>query len=389
MPPTPSDLLITAGRIYCPATGLDGPGAVAVNGSRISAAGPTVLGTARQRLDFPDALLMPGLVDLHAHPDRGCSKYGIDPDVHILPRGVTTVLSQGDAGANDWPAYRDGLIRTAQTRVRLAINLSARGEAPPGGCFENLADVDVDACVAAARDDGDLVWGIAVNLSRLACGKTDPRVVMARALGTAARASKPLLYGLREPEDWPIEEQLSLLRPGDVVTYCFRGNGLGVVSADRHVYPAVWEARRRGVLFDIGHGMASFDFSAAEAALAEGLLPNTISTDQYARHIGLSPPHDLPRTMSKLIACGIPERAAFDAVTSAPAAVLGLAKEVGTLAPGACADLAVLRFNSAAAPLRDVNGVERSGGCWEPVLTVRAGKLIWPNEASGSTATAP
>src|SRR5262249_6850095 len=154
-----------------------------------------------------------------------------------------------------WLAYRDSLIRTARTRVRLAINLSARGEAPPGGCFENLADVNVAACVAAAWDGSDLVWGIAVNLSRIACGKTDPRLWRTRALAAAGRVGKPWLYGLREPEDWPIEEQLSLLRPGDVVTYCFRGNGLGVVSAERRVYPPVWDARRRGVLFDVGHGM--------------------------------------------------------------------------------------------------------------------------------------
>ena len=84
------DLLISAGRIFCAETGLDGPGAVAVCGDRIAAAGPDVSGTASQSLDYPDALLLPGLVDMHAHPARGGSRYGVNPDEHFLPRGVTT-----------------------------------------------------------------------------------------------------------------------------------------------------------------------------------------------------------------------------------------------------------------------------------------------------------
>jgi dihydroorotase len=379
MSPTDYDLLITAGRVLCPATGLDAPGAVAVRGGRIVAAGPEVNGPAHQRLDFPDAVLVPGLVDLHAHPARGGSKYGIDPDVHFLPRGVTTVLSQGDAGADKWPAYRDQVIRASRTRVRLAINLCRRGEAMPGGCFEDLNDVDVDACVAAIAEGGQAIWGIAVNVSEFACGPTDPREVMSRALAAAERSGKPLLYGMRRRDQWPFEEQLALLRAGDVVTYCFRSGTVGVVGDDGRVHPAVRAARRRGILFDVGHGGTSFDLNVAEAALADGFAPDTISSDQYAHHVGRQPQHDLPRTLSKLIAARMPEAAAFAAATARPAAVLGLAGEVGTLAAGACADLAVLRFHRAAAPLHDVHGVERPGGCWEPVVTVRGGELIWPS----------
>lgn len=116
------DLLIRAGRVFCAGSALDGPGAVAVSGDRIVAAGPDVAGQARQTLDFPAGILLPGLVDLHAHPGRGGSKYGVDPDLHFLPRGVTTVLSQGDTGAADWPAYRADVIERSRTRVRLAID---------------------------------------------------------------------------------------------------------------------------------------------------------------------------------------------------------------------------------------------------------------------------
>src|SRR5262245_6717486 len=101
------DLLVRAGRMFCAMAGFDGPGAVGVRDGRIDAAGPTVSADARRTLDFPDGLLLPGLVDLHAHPGGEVSKYGVDPDRHLLPRGTTTVLSQGDAGSVDWKAFRE------------------------------------------------------------------------------------------------------------------------------------------------------------------------------------------------------------------------------------------------------------------------------------------
>ncbi len=377
-----ADLLIRAGRVFCAATGLDGPGAVAIQGDRIVAAGPHVTVDARQTLDFPDALLLPGLIDLHAHPAVEGSKYGIAPDLHLLPRGVTTVLSQGDAGATNWPRYRATTIDASATRVRLAINLSARGEAMPGACLGDVNDIDVEACVAAIADGGDLIWGIAVNISAIACGDTDPRLIMARALEVAERTQRPLLFGSRRTPDLTLAEQLAWLRPGDVLTYCFNdfNDQLDALVRNGVVREEVWAARDRGILFDVGHGMQSFSFPIAEVAIAQGFLPDTISTDQYARHVGSIPQHDLARTLSKFLAIGMPEHEVWARVTHSPAQVLGLADEIGTLAPGACADLAVLHWNPTALPLRDVNGVERPGGCWEPLHTVRAGQLI---QASG------
>ena len=375
------DLVIRAGRIVCPASGLDGPGAVAIRGNRIVAAAledaarPAATGTARRTLELADALLLPGLVDMHAHPALEDSKYGIDPDAHMLPRGTTTVLSQGDAGALNWPRYRQQVIRAVRTRVRLAINLAAPGESKPAGCLEDLRDADVDACVRAIEDGGDDIWGIAVNVSEVVCGANDPREIMSRALEAAERTGRPLLFGARRNPDWPLEEQLTLLRPGDVVTYCLHGLPQSIMQ-DGRVRDCVWAARERGVLFDTGHGMQSFDFAVAEAAVTQGFLPDTISTDQYRRHLGSVPPHDLPLTVSKLLAAGLSEADAWPRVTSVPASLLGLAGEVGTLAPGACADLVALGWNAVPETLRDTAGKTRAGGRWEPVLVVRAGQVV-------------
>ncbi|MDA1049209.1 MAG: hypothetical protein O3C40_01845 [Planctomycetota bacterium] len=369
------DLLIRAGRVVCTQTGLDGPGAVAIRGDRIVAAGAQVDGTARRSLDFPAAMLLPGLVDLHAHPAKSGSKYGVDPDLEFLPRGVTTVLSQGDAGADNWRAYRGETIEGSRTRVRLAISLSKKGEPDGGPCFRDLDWVDVDACTQATLEGGDLIWGIAVNVSRDSCA-LDPQLVLRRALEVAERTGRPLLYGMHNPSHWPIAEQLALLRSGDVVTYIFRDGEWSIVGDDARVLPEVREARRRGVLFDACHGMKSFSFRVAEAAVADGFYPDTISTDQYARHVGSQPRHDLPRTMSKFVAAGMTKHEVFARVGARPAEILRLAGEVGTLAPGACADVTLLANNDSAAPLIDSHEARRPGGCWEATLVVRAGKVV-------------
>lgn len=350
------DMVVRAGRVFCAATGRNGPGMVAIRDGRIVEAGDRP--DAREVLEFPDALLVPGLVDLHAHPARGGSKYGICPDRYMLPTGVTTVLSQGDAGALTWPAYRDDVVRTCRTRVRMALNLSARGEATPLACYGDPADVDVAACVAALADGGDELWGISVNISRFSCGTTDPRWVLERALEAAERSGKPLLFGPRENADWPLADQLALLRPGDVVTYCYMASR-NLVENGTRVQPAARAARARGVLFDVGHGTAAYDAEVARVAIADGFPPDTISSDLYIAHLGRAYRHDLPAVISQLIAAGLPERDAFAAATVRPAALLGLAGEVGTLAPGACADLAVL---------------QQADGVWQAVQTIRAGQ---------------
>ena len=274
------DLLIRAGRLFCAATGRDGPGAVAVRGDRIVAVGTDVAGAARETLDFPDDLLLPGLVDLHTHPAPADWKFGIDADRFMLARGTTTVLSQGDAGAVTWPQYQAEIIAPAQTRIRLAINLARLGESRPGPCFQRADDVDVDACVAAIEAGGEAIWGIALNLSTAGCVGLDPREVLRQALAVAERTNRPLLYGLRrETASWPhwsLAEQLNLLRPGDVVTYCFHTGiegGVGCIVQEGRVVDEAWAARERGILFDVGHGMSSLDFGAAEAALANGFPP--------------------------------------------------------------------------------------------------------------------
>lgn len=369
------DLLLKAGRVVCPASGLDAPGAIAIRGDRIVAVGDDVSGAARWTYDEPDGILLPGLIDLHAHPAKSGSVFGVDPDRHMLRRGTTTVLSQGDAGAANIDDYVRTTIAASATRIRLAVNLSSVGESTTAGCFARPEWIDVAACVAAARRHSEHVWGIAVNVSRHACDSTDPRRVLDSGLQAAEQAGLPLLYGMRPPEDWAFDDQLTRLRPGDVVTYCYRRTPHCIVTRGG-VHPAIRAARQRGILFDVGHGTASFDFTVAEAALADGFPPDTISTDLQARHLTGGVAHDLPAVVSKMIAAGFPEREAFAAVTSGAAKAIGLAGEIGCLRPGACADVTLLKPSTSRHALKDAAGANRSGMTLCPALTIRAGTAV-------------
>jgi len=348
--------------------------AVAVRDGIIVAIGDSIASVALARRDYPDGTLLPGLVDFHAHPAIEGSQYGIDPDQQLLPCGVTTVLSQGEAGADNFDRYVETTIAVSRTRVRLALNLSRRGESMAGGCFERLEDAEVEACLATLRRGGDSIWGVAVNLGESSCSATDPREIMRRACRVRDESGKPLLVGLRRFDQWSMVEQLALLKCGDVVTYCFRPAPNCLLDERGRIHPAVHQARARGVRFDAAHGMNSFSFAVAAAALAEGFLPDTISSDQYVKHIGSSPPHCLALMLAKLIAAGMPEREAFAAVTIRPAAFLGLSEEIGSLEIGKCADLIVLR--SKAGTLTDCFGVTRRGTVYEAACVVRGGELV-------------
>ena len=370
------DLIIKAGRLFCAKNNIDGPGSVAIKDGKIVSINEQITTGTEKVLEFPNSVLLPGFVDLHTHPAPSNWKYGIDPDKFILTRGTTTILSQGDAGANNWSVYKDNIISKSNIRIRMALSPSINGEEYAHPVYANLEDLDIKACVETVKQDDELIWGIAVNVAYSCCAGHDPKNIMDTVLEMALQTDKPILYGVRwDPFDWSIDEQLSLLRPNDVVTYSFH-IGPGGLAPSRKVEKAAWQAKENGILFDIGHGMSSFNFEVAETAIREGFLPDTISTDFYFKHATSLPKHDMPRTISKLIAAGMDETDAFERSTIRPAEVLGLSESIGSLTVGSIADLAIIKWNPDADPLIDVNGNQRSGGCWEPEFTVKGGEVI-------------
>ena len=179
---------------------------------------------------------------------------------------------------------------------------------------------------------------------------------------------------MRRGEDLPLDEQLALLREGDVVTYCFRKSPHCIVDANK-VQQCILDARARGILFDVGHGCGSFDFGVAEIAIAEGFPPDTISPDLQTRHIQSGANHSLPLVMSKLLAAGMQESDVIKAVTQKPAAILGLTNR-GQLSAKCIADLTVLTESDTKCELLDTNGNKRYSKVWSTSDVFVGGKPV-------------
>ena len=377
-----ADILIDAPRMLAPEAGFQDNIQLAIRDGQIVALGSQLQISADHHIQLPhDTVLLPGLIDIHAHPARSGSIYGVDPDQQMLPFGVTSVLSQGDAGSRTIDTFVKETIRASQTRVKLAINISSVGESTAEGCLSDPSWFDPDACLAAIERHQEDVTAVAVNASRAACGDQDPRPILTAAIEVARAAGLPLLYGMRPDQERSFQDQLEKLRPGDLVTYTFRRTPHCILTSKGALHPAVVAARQRGILFDVGHGCASFDFDVARRAIDQGFLPDTISTDLQQGHLAHPTAHTLPRVMAKLQAAGMELEAIMRAVTGRPAQYLADPHVPGSLKVGSPADLCALRWATEPAPLTDTSGTTIEGRVPTALLVVCRGKVHGPGLA--------
>ncbi len=344
------DLVLAGGRLFDLATGLDRVADLGVTGGRIAEIGPELAGA--QRLDMRGLLVVPGLVDLHVHVYDGVSHYGIDADEFLLRRGTTTGLDVGSAGAATFEGLRRYVIEPARTRIVALLHIAVEGMISVRvGELEDIRWASVEDCVRVAEANRDVIAGVKLRAGYQMVGP-DPRPAIRLARQAADEVGLPLMVHVIDML-MPLPELLADLRAGDLVTHCFHGTEGGVLDPSGNVWPEVFEAVERGVVFDIGHGIGSFTFRVARAALAQGLRPTTISSDIH-RHNHAGPVYDLPRTMSKLLHLGVPLDEVVAASTSRAAAQLAhVAPGLGTLALGGPADVSVLELQHGGFPLED------------------------------------
>ncbi|HEY3613587.1 MAG TPA: amidohydrolase/deacetylase family metallohydrolase, partial [Gaiellales bacterium] len=345
------DLVVSGGRVLCPATGTDRLADVAIDDGRIAAVGDDLAG--HERVDAAGLLVVPGLIDLHVHVYEGVSHYGIDADRYLLRRGTTTGVDVGSAGAQTFPGLRRMVIEQAQTRIYAYLHIAVEGMISVlVGELEDLRWASVEQCVRVAEANRDVIAGVKLRAGHQMVGD-DPRPALTLALAAADALGLPLMVHVIDMR-MPLPELLARLRPNDVVTHCYHGNEGGLLDDEGRVWPEAFAARERGVLFDVGHGVGSFTWRVARAALAQDFPPDTISSDIHA-HNHAGPVHDLPRTLSKLLHLGLPLADVIAAATSRVGAHLAhLAPSgLGTLAPGAPGDLSLLALQQGRFELTD------------------------------------
>ena len=373
------DLLIRGATLVDPAQGLHAARDIAIADGRIAAVAEEIFEEeAETVVQAAGKLVTPGLIDLHVHVYWGVSHYGIPPDPHCVARGATTVYDAGSSGADTFPGFKKYVIDVSATRVKAFLHISSQGMLCRSvGELTDIRYADVKRAIRMCEEYSDDIVGVKVRLTTQLVGDNG-KEGLKRAREVADATRLPLMV---HPNAGPLSlaEVLAEMRPGDILTHCFHENETGVVDSDRKVKPEARQASDEGILLDVGHGQGSFSFEVAEAAMSQGLLPGTISSDLHIYSVD-GPVYDLATTVSKFLLLGLSLDEAIEKVTAAPARAMGMLGEIGTLKPGACADLSLFDLESGSFTFEDCKKQTRTGGQrLVPVSTIRGGRLYDPS----------
>ena len=377
------DLLIRNANVMDPSQGLAGKRDIGIRYGVIEAIAPTIAADLALRvMDAGGKLVTPGLIDLHCHTFPYGSAIGIPADELVAHQCTTTVVSAGDAGANNFAGFRRFAVPASRTRQFAFVHIAIAGLA--GFPVPELFNIDyahVEVAARAVAENADMVLGIKVRMSENVVARhgLEPLKRAIKACEMSGVPAKVMCHigGVADRE--LMSQILDLLRPGDVLTHCYSGApnvaGLGTnIVQDGKLLPAALAAKKRGVVFDIGHGGGSFDYTIAEAAIAQGCPPDTISSDVHV-FSGNSPgmPY-LPWVMSKIIGLGFSMAEVISMATAAPARVISRIPKHGTLQIGAPADLSVLEIVEGPVSFVDTRENRREGKVFlRPSGTVVAG----------------
>jgi dihydroorotase len=352
------DLLIQGGEVIDPAHGQHGIADVAVSGGVIAAVAPHLPhGEAAQLVDARGLIVTPGLIDLHTHCYWGATYWGIEADPVAARSGVTTWLDVGSAGAYNFPGFRRYAAEASKARLFSLLNISTIGLVARTFELSNLDYCDEEIGALIVEQNRDLILGIKARIDRDTTRGTGLEPLY-RARRLADRVELPLMVhiGMAPPA---LEDIAKVLRSGDILTHCCTGQPNRVVDQHGAVYPfirALWE---QGLILDLGHGTGSFSFTSAEAMLAAGMPPDVISSDIHQLAV-MGPMYDLPTTLSKFLNLGMSLDEVIARATVRPAAAMRR-PDLGTLAVGAAADIALFRLEEGDYTFHDIHMQARPG----------------------------
>jgi dihydroorotase len=405
------DLVLRGGRVIDPAQSLDGSVDVAVRNGRVAAVGDGLAPGARQVVDVRGQLVLPGLVDTHAHVYQYVTgRFGLPADLVGVRSATTTVVDQGGPSCMTLPGFRKFVAEPATTRVYAFLSAYVVGglEGHYYPALYGPEGVDVAATVRAAQENRDLVRGIKghAEIGGVARWGLD---VLRLAAEIAREADLPLYVHFGQL--WPLPHGgagetdadailplvVELLRPGDVLAHPFTRHPGGFVDRQGCVHPVVREAMARGLRVDVGHG-SHFSFDVARRVLDAGIVPDTLGADLHGYNTRVPRPAGTPpgahpdpelhpfaggrnfslaQAMTGLMACGLALEQVVPMVTRNAARMLGLEGELGTLRPGVVADVTVLDDRRGRFRLRDNGGAEVTAErCLTPAFCLRAGQRI-------------
>ena len=370
-------ILITGGHVIDPARGLNGKEDIFLTGDRISLRERDGVAPPELVIHADGCLVMPGLIDYHTHVFYGGTDNGCPPDIGTLPNGVTTVVDCGSAGTANYEIFRSTVIANSVVRIKSFLSVSPTGQATLA--FDENHDpqyFDVDKMEMLFRRYPDDLLGIKLRISKEVVGDLG-FTPLQEALPLAERLScRIAVHTTNPPGD--TRHLAGLFRRGDIFVHAYHGKGSTIIGSDNRVVPEVKAARERGVIFDVANGKSHFSFTTAVAALADGFAPDVISSDLGRVTLFKQPMVSLPWVMSKYLALGMGLYDIVAACTAAPARLMGMEREIGTLSPGSCADIAIFKLVGQPCEFFDFRGASRFGQqLLIPQATIRAGRIVF------------
>jgi dihydroorotase len=354
------DLVLRGGRVIDPSQGIDRIADVAFSGGRVAMVGDKLEG--KQQRDVGGQIVTPGLIDLHTHVYWGGTSLGVAPDAFARQSAVTTLVDTGSAGAGNFAGFREHVIKQSKARILAYLNISFAGiyafskkvSVGESGDHRLLSPGEA---VAVADKNRDMIVGIKVRVGKNASGEQGiVPVLIARQ--AADRLGMPMMVHIDEPPP-TLEEVLAVMRPGDVLTHCFRPFPNTPARSDGKVEQFVMKARDRGIIFDVGHGMGSFAFQTARVMLGNKFMPDCISSDVHALCIE-GPAFDLLTTMSKFLCLDADLNEVVRCATENPAKALQR-PDLGTFRQGSAGDASVISLENGSFDYVDVTGEHLTG----------------------------
>jgi dihydroorotase len=372
------DLVLKGATVIDPSQDLNGRYEVAVRGGRVAAVEKEILAPSKEIVELEGKILTPGWIDIHAHVYPGATTWGYHADAHCLSTGVTTIVDAGSAGWANFRGLLDYVMAPSRTQILAFVHVSGIGLTyGPLGELLDLRYADPERTAMVIRNWPDRCVGVKIRAGAPQLGEHGVKAIRL-ALRAAELSGTPLMAHMGQ--EFPLPDVLNELRAGDIATHCFHQKGDTILGDEEKVIPAAREARKRGVLFDLGHGGGSFTFAVAKQALAQGFPSDVISTDLHTGSLD-DPVHSLPETASKMLHLGMGLEEVVRQTTAAPANAICRGDELGTLKVGTVADLAAFEIQEGSFKLTDVRDfVETGERMITPVLTVREGKVYRPGD---------
>jgi dihydroorotase len=377
------DLVIKGGNVLDPSQSLRAKRDIGIRYGMIEALEADIPAARALRvLDASNKLVTPGLVDLHCHVYPYGSAIGIPADELVQHQCTTTCVSAGDAGANNFAAFRRYVVAQTRTRLYAFVHIANVGLTPfPIAELYNIDFAQVDACAKTVAENADMAIGVKVRMSENVIAKhgTEPLKRAIQACEKAGGGAKIMCHIGGVETVQLMSQILDLLRPGDILTHSYSGapNIAGAftnIVQDGKLLPAALAAKQRGVIFDVGHGGGSFDYTVAEAAIQQGCPPDTISSDIHVFSGNTPGMPYLPWVMSKFMGLGFTLEQVVTMATTAPAKSINRAPKLGTLQIGAPGDAAIMELVEGPVSFVDTRNNTREGKAYlKPIQTVTAG----------------